>query len=69
MSKKIRLTQKQYKELTDARDWAVMNGFTEGNDGGMAGWYNRLLSYYAWRRVLPVGAVEYGVEEDDVSSR
>jgi len=61
MSKKrVRLTQKQYDELLESRDWAARNGMD-----GMAQWYNDTLNDHLRRRTLPVGVVPPGGDVDD----
>lgn len=61
MSKRrIRLTEKQYNELTESRDWCKLNGFS-----GLERWYNEELAFQAKRRALPAGAREYQVEDEE----
>lgn len=60
MKRRIKLTQKQYEELTRARDWCKTNGFE-----GFERWYNDELAFQARRRALPDGAREYQIEDEE----
>lgn len=58
--KRVRLTQDQYRELTESRDWCQRNGFA-----GLQRFYDEELAFQARRRALPPGAHEYRDIEDD----
>ena len=48
--KRLKLTMKQYNELTESRDWCQRHGFE-----GMKRWYDEELAFQARRRALPNG--------------
>ena len=54
-----RISDKMYNELTESRDWSVLNGLT-----GLTQFYSELLTMHARRRALPFGAAEYRIEEE-----
>jgi hypothetical protein len=59
--KRVRLTQRQYRELIEARDWCARRGHE-----GFRVWYDELLSDHGYRRTLPVEVMEArAVEEQD----
>lgn len=64
MSKRVRLTQDQYREILDSRDWCQLNGLS-----GLQRFYEEELAFQAKRRALPNDAREYQVREDDERSR
>lgn len=47
--KRVRLTIKQYNELTEARDWCAKNGLE-----GMKRWYDEELANHTKRKALPL---------------
>ena len=59
MSKRVRLTQGQYSELTESRDWCARHGLE-----GLREFYDSELAFHADRRALPMGAREYHVDEE-----
>lgn len=59
-NRRVKLTQGQYRELTESRDWCARNGMQ-----GMRDFYDSELAFQASRRALPSGAREYQVAEDD----
>lgn len=64
MSKRVRLTQSQYQELTESRDWCHLNGLT-----GLQRFYDEELAFQASRRALPSDAKEYREREEDERPR
>ena len=64
MSKRVKLTQVQCRELVEARDWCKVNDFT-----GFLAWYNSSLEDHAKRRALPGDATEYQQFEEDERPR
>lgn len=61
MSKhRIVLTQDAYKEITDSRDWCKLKDYT-----GFVKWYEELLADNAYRKSLPVDAVELRNNDDN----
>ncbi len=59
MSKRIKMSQGDYEELTNSRDWCKLNGYT-----GMVQWYSEELAFQAKRHALPFDAVELREEDD-----
>lgn len=57
---RVKLTQKQYQELVESRDWCARNGMS-----GLRDFYNDELAFQAFRRALPEGAREYAQQETD----
>lgn len=64
MSKRVRLTQDQYDELTQSHSWCQRNGFT-----GMQRYYEEELAFQAKRRALPEGAREYRELDEERAPR
>lgn len=60
MKKRVKLTQKQYDELVEAREWCKRQDFR-----GFVQWYDEELAFQARRRALPDGAREYMVEDEE----
>lgn len=60
MGKRINLTEKQYRELVESRDWCATHGLT-----GLKDWYDQELAFQASRRVLPPDAREYRNQQDE----
>lgn len=58
--RRMRLTQGQYAELVESRDWCQRNGMI-----GLQRFYDEELAYHASRRTLPPGAREYRDQEDE----
>lgn len=58
MSKRVRLTQTQYQELSESRDWCHRNGLE-----GLRRFYDEELAFQARRRALPPDAREYRERE------
>lgn len=64
MKRRIKLTEKQYAELIESREWCR----TQGMDG-MVKWYGEELAFQARRGALPDGAVEYHQIEESPNRR
>jgi len=62
--KRVKLTQKQYAELVESRDWCHRHGLT-----GLQRFYDEELAFQARRRTLPPDAREYRDREEDERPR
>lgn len=62
--KRINLTQRQYNELVEARDWCKRNDHI-----GFVRFYDDLLEFQAYRRALPDGAREYAQAAEEERPR
>ena len=58
--RRVKLTQRQYQELTESRDWCARNGMI-----GLRDFYNDELALQAFRGALPDGAREYQVTDEE----
>lgn len=63
-NRRIRLTQEQYGELTQSRDWCVRHGMS-----GLQEFYDQELAFQASRRALPEGAHEYKAIDEEEARR
>lgn len=59
-NRRLKLTQGQYKELTQSRDWCARNGLL-----GLRDFYDSELAFHASRHALPNDAREYQQEEEE----
>lgn len=57
--KTIVISNQDYRELVESRDWCRRRGFD-----GLRQWYDEKLAHLAYRRALPEGAIEYREESD-----
>ena len=62
--KRLRLSQTQYQELVESRDWCHRNGLA-----GLQRFYDEELAFQAKRRALPADAREYHDREDEERPR
>jgi hypothetical protein len=58
--RRVKLTESQYNELTESRDWCAKHGLT-----GLREFYDQELDFQAGRRALPDGAREYQRQDEE----
>lgn len=58
--RRVKLTESQYSELTQSRDWCAQRGLT-----GLREFYDQELAFQAGRRALPDGACEYQQQDEE----
>lgn len=63
-NRRVRLTQEQYLELTQSRDWCARNGLL-----GLRDFYDEELAFQAYRRTLPHDAREYQQQDEERTRR
>ena len=50
---RVRLSEKEFDELLEARDFCAQNGWS-----GFGGFYDDLLDFHAYRRTIPRSRME-----------
>lgn len=58
--RRVKLTEHQYDELVQSRDWCARRGMN-----GLREFYDQELDFQASRRALPDGAREYQRQEEE----
>ena len=62
--RRVRLTETQYGELVESRDWCARNDMS-----GLRDFYDDELAFLAGRYALPAGAIEYSRDRDEERPR
>ena len=58
--RRVKLTEGQYAELVESREWCAKRGLS-----GLRDFYDQELAFQASRRALPSGAREYQQEDEE----
>lgn len=59
-SKRIRLTEREYQEILDARSWAAQSGLD-----ATVRYYDELIEFHRYRKALPPSAMQQQVPDED----